>query len=488
MVNTGKASQACAVCKRRKIKCDLAKPACSQCIRSGWDCPGPKGELEVAFKDQTEIVTRSMSRTRPTTARSLNTASESLELRGFPRTVPSSTLDCGTAFFMHHYVFLGDGDSTSTKSRGHHEYLPALLRRESGNGPLRTIVAAAGLAALSNVGAASTWLVESYQLCNKAVRQLKSALSNPNEAFTDAILATMMIMGTFEAITSGNIDSMKVYGYHTMAAVRCIDLRGPKQFRGDAPLKLFLELRRIIFMTCHQCQTPISSTVNQWSNWAEQAQQPEELHSNEFAAINGQLAAARAEIKTQGVTCPAAIAAKLLPIDEQLIHWKQSLPESWSSSTHRVPDLNNLQFLVWQSQFDTYRDFWLATVLDNYRCVRLIVHEAIIKSIVAKGCREHQVLLQASMATTRETVDEICSSVPYILGNCPQNGEDTAMQSEARPIPGGYVLVWPLFLSAMMRTTPRAQRDWITGVLRHIGNRTGLKLAMSMAKVLQKNH
>jgi hypothetical protein len=42
---------------------------------------------------------------------------------------------------------------------------------------------------------------------------------------------------------------MKFYGDHTMAAARCLDLRGPTQFRDNTPLKLFLELRRIIVRT-----------------------------------------------------------------------------------------------------------------------------------------------------------------------------------------------------------------------------------------------
>jgi hypothetical protein len=83
-------------------------------------------------------------------------------------------------------------------SRGHHEYLPALMRQEGTNGPLRIIVAAAGLAALSNAGNARTWVVESYQLYNDAIRQLKSALSNPVEVCLDCSLAAMMLMGTFE--------------------------------------------------------------------------------------------------------------------------------------------------------------------------------------------------------------------------------------------------------------------------------------------------
>jgi hypothetical protein len=75
------------------------------------------------------------------------------------------------------------------------------MRQESAYGPLKTIVAAAGLAALSNAGNAMTWVTESYQLYNEAIHQLRPALSNPEESCMDSSLAAMMLMGTFEVST-----------------------------------------------------------------------------------------------------------------------------------------------------------------------------------------------------------------------------------------------------------------------------------------------
>ncbi|PSS20642.1 hypothetical protein M430DRAFT_18795 [Amorphotheca resinae ATCC 22711] len=41
--NTG-----CDTCRKRKIKCDRSEPACVNCVRSGWQCPGypPKFEFQ----------------------------------------------------------------------------------------------------------------------------------------------------------------------------------------------------------------------------------------------------------------------------------------------------------------------------------------------------------------------------------------------------------------------------------------------------------
>ncbi|KAL1799239.1 hypothetical protein ACET3X_003276 [Alternaria dauci] len=43
MVGVGGRSKACDHCKRRRIKCDLAKPQCGRCIKARLQCGGPRG-------------------------------------------------------------------------------------------------------------------------------------------------------------------------------------------------------------------------------------------------------------------------------------------------------------------------------------------------------------------------------------------------------------------------------------------------------------
>lgn len=117
---------------------------------------------------------------------------------GFTRPVSPSTPDRGTAFFMQQYSSRGSSLSNLSKSRGLHEYLPALLRDEPVDGSLRAIVSAAGLAALSNRGNTQTWITESYQLYNQAIRQLQHALSGSVRVCSDGTLAAVMLMSTFE--------------------------------------------------------------------------------------------------------------------------------------------------------------------------------------------------------------------------------------------------------------------------------------------------
>jgi hypothetical protein len=39
---------------------------------------------------------------------------------------------------------------------------------------------------------------------------------------------------------------MKAFSQHVLAAARCIEMRGPAQFRNPVGLKLFMQIRRIL--------------------------------------------------------------------------------------------------------------------------------------------------------------------------------------------------------------------------------------------------
>ncbi|KAH7137297.1 hypothetical protein B0J13DRAFT_625073 [Dactylonectria estremocensis] len=51
MPNTGKPSKDCHLCRSRRVKCDLAKPACQRCFKYGVPCPGYRTEQELVFRN-----------------------------------------------------------------------------------------------------------------------------------------------------------------------------------------------------------------------------------------------------------------------------------------------------------------------------------------------------------------------------------------------------------------------------------------------------
>lgn len=74
MVNTGKPSGACGVCRERRIKCDETKPLCLKCTRSGRTCSGYSHGLKL--RDQTQKTITKARLGKPRTSKGQRRSSE----------------------------------------------------------------------------------------------------------------------------------------------------------------------------------------------------------------------------------------------------------------------------------------------------------------------------------------------------------------------------------------------------------------------------
>lgn len=301
---------------------------------------------------------------------------------------------------------------------------------------------------------------------------------------------------------------MKSLGYHTIAAAKLISIRGPEQFRkSPMAIRLFLQIRRLIVsydsqnsesvlivilqvLTSHQMQEPMPFALKIWSQWAEPCQLKDEYPANRFSEINEQLAAARAYIKHQTITDPLIIESLLEPLDKMLQNWRENLPESWSSKpcillSHYSSDNTELG-----SHHDVYPDMWIASMWNNYRSARILIHETIFSAIMRSDSKEKMVHLQSSINILREMTAETCRSVEYHMGYCGRFNNDSSHpgfkfnSQKHEIIPGGYLLIWPLYMAGMLPTTTKDQRNWMAEKLCQIGINMGVRLAFSLGTVL----
>ncbi|KAI9172720.1 hypothetical protein HJFPF1_02233 [Paramyrothecium foliicola] len=400
------------------------------------------------------------------------------------RPVSPPVRDRATNFFIQQYVFAPMFSSHNPTLQSNHEYLPSLLRtQDSELGLLGTAVAAAGFAALSNAVNAPAWRAESFRLYSKAIRQLQQALQDPVQRVSDETLGAVLIMGTFETIVSADLSSMKSYSHHVIAAARCIQMRGPGQFRSVNSVKLFMHMRRIM--------EPFPYELTRWSEWAEHAQIDDLIPVNRFSEINGILARVRADLKYQSITDPAVVSAWLLPIDKMMEEWAQTLPASWAYESYRAIGPNGVPSSRFDMQDDTYSDPWIACIWNCYRNARLLIHESIIAATLRYGTEEQKASLQSSAKVLAAMADGVCHSVAYHLGDRRADSEAAAINrnttvGNSNPVPGGFLLVWPLFFSGMLRTSPPEQRAWVANTMQRIGVQMGLQLALAMARLLRE--
>lgn len=236
-------------------------------------------------------------------------------------------------------------------------------------------------------------------------------------------------------------------------------------------------------MTLLQMQEPVPYAVAKWSQWACTIQKPDEFYANRFGEINARLAAVRADIKYRNITDPSAVATALLPFDNELESWSNRIPMEWKPKLYRrlQDDASQSIHEDLDSQYEAYPDLWVASMWNNYRVVRILIHETIMSITLKYGTPEQKANLQPSVDLLREMTTQVCRSVAFHLGT--QQHRKSMASIDA--IPGGYLLAWPLFLAGMLRTTPRAQRQWMASRMHHIAVTMGLRLAHSFAEALQ---
>ncbi|KAG9257827.1 uncharacterized protein F5Z01DRAFT_303366 [Emericellopsis atlantica] len=65
MPNTGKPSKDCHLCRKRRVKCDLARPQCQRCIKYGAECPGYRDQQDLLFRDANPANTKKRNKRTP---------------------------------------------------------------------------------------------------------------------------------------------------------------------------------------------------------------------------------------------------------------------------------------------------------------------------------------------------------------------------------------------------------------------------------------
>jgi hypothetical protein len=226
--------------------------------------------------------------------------------------------------------------------------------------------------------------------------------------------------------------------------------------------------------------------LEKWSRWVESSQKGDEYPSNRISEIVQHLASIRALIKRRNITSTSKIASMLLPIDRMLQQWRDQLPVSWWPQSFPSPGNSSVFF---DSKFDIYPDLWIATIWNNYRSARILIHETLMTLVLAGFLACGSTTLDDSIGILSAVTLEICRSVPFHFDPSGVCGGLNTVQGkngqEFSSCPGGYLLLWPLYMAGMLQTTSKECRKWIADQLNRVGLCLGIHLAISLSTALQ---
>lgn len=157
-----------------------------------------------------------------------------------------------TCHFVSNYVLLPQGDAT----RGYMEFVVPLIKIDNPVPHFKHAFDACAFASLGNrVGPGNDFEKESLGHYTKALAATFTALRDPEQANSDATLATVLLLGLFENITAKQL-GMLAWGSHIEGAIQLVKARGKQQLKTKVGLAMFVAVRTQ--MVC------ISPTAVRW--------------------------------------------------------------------------------------------------------------------------------------------------------------------------------------------------------------------------------
>ncbi|KAM0511383.1 hypothetical protein ACHAPE_009898 [Trichoderma viride] len=299
---------------------------------------------------------------------------------------------------------------------------------------------------------------------------------------------------------------------HMEGATKLIEIRGSEQLARQEGLKLFTQLRAQVGISRIYQERYSSSVFTKLAEDAYLDQNLDDQALHQLSVAINRLTDFCANLKNGYIVEPTEIIRKALKIDADLVSLMISVPPSWEYATVNVPMLDGKPIVqgFWGDNYHIYHSISASTIWNNYRSARIIIQELIIDTIKDLelltndniGSPQRSYLVNQARQTVLQMVEDICASVPYILGmEMEDSGHlkvcglgasiahevDTGVTLSSFQITGagGLTVMWPLLVAANSGVAGNELRKWITACLDKIGHSMGINQALAMSKLIQ---
>ncbi|PYI12750.1 C6 transcription factor [Aspergillus sclerotiicarbonarius CBS 121057] len=236
MVYRGRPSKSCRECRRRDIKCDKKKDACSQCARAGLSCSGYQNPTDLIILDET-----------PTTAEKV-LRGRSLQRQSSPD--PLSTRLLPTVLQRAKYLYISqyveDKPATSLFS-----YMQVFYPSKSDDFPLlETVINAVFMATFSSLQGCQPALYHAQVGYGSALSLTRKAIQSPKEALLDRTLFSILLMSVFERMANSERQGFNLRNRHLQGAFELMSFRDKGQFTDEGGITMFLHLTELVVLDC----------------------------------------------------------------------------------------------------------------------------------------------------------------------------------------------------------------------------------------------
>ncbi|KAL2024808.1 hypothetical protein VTK56DRAFT_5629 [Thermocarpiscus australiensis] len=354
------------------------------------------------------------------------------------------------------------------------------------------------------------YLGRAYAEYARALRATQAALRDAEQARSDGVLAAVLLLGMFENMTAKQPGDL-AWGSHILGAIQLVKARGRGQLRTKLGLQLFIAVRtQLIIHTLTSGNAP-DMGVDWWIHDA--VLDTTAATCQRLNLLTAELRAEATRIMTSAARTPETIKLvqdlmrRAQAVDREITAWMRSVPNGWQFKTLCWQDRHAAlpggsgsdysQAEVFPGRVDVYNDFWIAAVWNMARTARLILMSITVRC-AAWACSPVDYRTTPEYATAArccvDMIADILASAPYHLGWHTKRtdlfssqeeessgfacGEDDAVKGLA-----AFFLTWPLACVMTQDYATDAQRAYVKGRLKYIGDELGIKYAHILSQL-----
>ncbi|KAL6906723.1 hypothetical protein GGI43DRAFT_238457 [Trichoderma evansii] len=493
MPNTGRPSRDCHLCRKRRVKCDLARPACQRCIKYGAECPGYRDQQELVFRNADPAAVRKRKKRTPHSP-GVTESSSSASDSGYPTPDLSSNGDF--MFTSSTDVVLANGSNCNavaplTRPVFQHwtsHSVPILLNVYSSldfiqdiysgyhkDGPLvwaahlfsRTYVTNLRYPTAITRDAHTETQRELGAYLGKTLNSVNAALNTPEGAFRDDVLATIWLLSNYELLIGSLSRTETLSPWHLHAR----GLYSILKVRGVAPL--YTAKGRMAFWPAYsmvQVQSLINNTEcppesQEWFEVIASSLSPGEglgLHVSLFmtkvCSVQARIFSLFRRRDFNGASREyTELFAQMKTAEHEIEDWMESNP-------------------VGDHMLEIYViSLYQSAIIKGYNAVKLLINFLTHYPPCSTPLQQLMADREYCIKTAQISAQGIIDSVPRILGPLTAKGQDKSPKTVFDAIR----IIWPLICVYVIDICRSEQRLTAEEYLFYIGRELGIRQGLN---------
>ncbi|KAF5667337.1 transcriptional regulatory moc3 [Fusarium heterosporum] len=422
MVNHGPSS-GCLTCRKRRVKCDTRKPWCKACLRLGIECAGYL-QPRLKFKDETAhhqmklLWKGTLVRQHKHNHQPILLTTSKAAIVTLPTSQPQ---DLAVPFFL---TYVTDVGRSLESSRGFLEFIRPVLITERHDSALSIAVTAVAVKLWKMVGYHRVTDSLPRQLLCRALKTLHKATEDPQERLSDATVLAALVLQIYDTL-SAVLSQTKAHGRHRHGALALLLQRpnGLKKSKYHAHIVANLFHSKV--SSCTRSGKPFTSEELRWIETEAipiLPLNPSSLLDTIGAAIVQLQHTFFRPSANKGLSPyeQANIQRELQSLEERLCSWPGVVPALWRPKNVHIRDGIDSSIQAYHGAFDIYPSIQTANIWNTWRIYLVILGKMKLDILQrgphggGSGLKGHE---ERSEGEIRNTVNAICYSIPFYLGN-----------------------------------------------------------------------